>query len=327
MGESDRAQDCWARWLLERRHGGDVTWREGMLQAMAQWRDRVLDNAGVRPGDTVLDVGCGDGLIAFGALDRVGPTGRVIFSDVSQELLDHCAELARAMGRDGQCEFVRAAADDLAPVADASVDVVTTRSVLIYVELKQVAFQEFYRVLRPGGRISIFEPINRFAYPEPPSRFMGYDVTPVQDLAAKVLAAYARCEQTTMQSMIDFDERDLLRFAERAGFPEVQMDAHFQVISYPRALPPLPELLGTAPDTRREAAREAGRVARRGASWEAFLRSSPNPLASTLEEAMAAALSPDEAERFTAHLRPLFETNQTEERMEYVYLWAVKHPE
>ena len=41
-------------------------------------------------------------------------------------------------------------------------DIVTTRSVLIYVEDKRRAFEEFFRVLKPGGRISLFEPINRF---------------------------------------------------------------------------------------------------------------------------------------------------------------------
>ena len=62
---------------------------------------------------------------------------------------------------------MQAAAEDLAPIADESVDVVTTRSVVIYVTEKQRAFDEFHRVLRPGGRLSMFEPINSFAFPEP----------------------------------------------------------------------------------------------------------------------------------------------------------------
>ncbi len=58
--------------------------------------------------------------------------------------------------------------------------------------------------------------------------------------------------------------------------------------------------------------------------WETFLKSSGNPLSPTLEEAMAQALSPQEAEQFTAHLRPLVETMQYRERQAVAYLWAAK---
>jgi cyclopropane fatty-acyl-phospholipid synthase-like methyltransferase len=73
MRESDWAQGRWAVWLLERRQGGDAAVGDAMLQGLTRWRDRVLDNARVKPSDIVLDVGCGDGLIAFAALDHVGP--------------------------------------------------------------------------------------------------------------------------------------------------------------------------------------------------------------------------------------------------------------
>src|SRR5206468_10723036 len=78
--------------------------------------------------------------------------GLVIFSDVSQDLLDESKRLATELGAADRCRFVVAAADDLSPIGDESVDVVTTRSVLIYVEDKARAFREFYRVLGPGGR-------------------------------------------------------------------------------------------------------------------------------------------------------------------------------
>ena len=58
--------------------------------------------------------------------------------------------------------FVRAAAEDLSPTPDDSVNAVTTRSVLIYVDDKPAAVREFHRVLRSGGRVSIFEPLNYF---------------------------------------------------------------------------------------------------------------------------------------------------------------------
>src|SRR5579875_866773 len=193
MTETARG-DIWLRWLLERRFGGDPAVKDAMLGELKRTRMRVLDGAHVREGDTVLDVGAGDGLIAFGAVEYVGEEGTVIFSDVSQDLLDHARTLAEEMGVLERCRFVRASADDLSPFGDASVDVVTTRSVLIYVADKRGAFREFYRVLRPGGRLSIFEPINSFGHPEPPNCYIGYDVSPVAEIASKVRAVYERIQ-------------------------------------------------------------------------------------------------------------------------------------
>lgn len=159
MTKTPERFDQWARWLLERRHGGDEDRLREMLEHLARTRDRVLDNASLGPGDVVLDAGCGDGLIAFGALER--GAAKVIFSDVSAELLGVCREIAAG---DPRCEFVRGSVDEL-PLPDESVDVATTRSVLIYVEDKLRALRELHRVLRPGGRLSTFEPINAFEYP------------------------------------------------------------------------------------------------------------------------------------------------------------------
>src|SRR5260221_14494819 len=105
-------QDQWAQWLLERRHGGDAEQQKAMLQSLYLVRDKVLHNARPAQGDTLLDVGCGDGLIAFGALPIVGERGKVIFSDISQDLLDHCQSLARQAGMLDRCQFARAPADD-----------------------------------------------------------------------------------------------------------------------------------------------------------------------------------------------------------------------
>src|SRR5215470_15013592 len=145
-------RDRWAEWLAERRFGGDPTARREMLARLGEIRDGVLAGAGLREGETLLDVGCGEGLIGFGALER--GAGTVVFSDISTDLLDFCHETAAELGVLDRCRFVEAAADDLASIGDASVDVVATRSVLIYVREKPAAFGEFGRVLRPGGRIS-----------------------------------------------------------------------------------------------------------------------------------------------------------------------------
>lgn len=124
-------------------------------------------------------------LIGLRALDLVGAGGTVIFADVSDALIEHCRKAVRARGALERARFVVAGAEDLAGVATTSVDVVTPRSVLIYVQDKARALSAMHRVLRPGGRSSLFEPINRLMFPEPDDRFWGYDVTGATDLAPR----------------------------------------------------------------------------------------------------------------------------------------------
>jgi arsenite methyltransferase len=288
--------DCWYRWLLDVRFGGDAAapWRD-LSEFLYQVRDTVLDKAQLRPGDTVLDVGAGDGLIAFGALKRLGPSGHVIFSDISQDLLDHCREAATAEGLLDRCRFILAPADSLAGVRDVSVDVLTTRSVLIYVKDKAAALREFYRVLRPGGRVSLLEPINVLMSAQDPDRLFGYDVSPVLAMAAKVQAFYESIQPPGADPMIDFDERDLMRHAEHAGFPAVDLELRVSV-----------------------------KTAKRPVPWEQFLRMSGNPLTPPLAEALDRVLSPQEITEFTEHLRPLVESGTGRERIALAYLTAVK---
>ncbi|MDB5058617.1 MAG: methyltransferase, CheR-type [Chloroflexi bacterium] len=123
--------ECWSRWLLHTRfrgpHGKEA------LDFLAAIRDRVLDRAQLRPGDYVLDVGSGDGLLAFGALHRVGPSGLVVVDDISQDVLDECARVALTAGVVNRMKFVRNSASSLSDVPDGSIDAVLTRSVLMYV--------------------------------------------------------------------------------------------------------------------------------------------------------------------------------------------------
>jgi arsenite methyltransferase len=262
--------DKWADWLLSRRDGGDAGVRRRHAPALLTFRDGVLDRAAIAAGDTVLDVGAGYGLIGFGALERVGAAGRVIFSDISAELL---AECRRTAAGDPRCSFLQASADDLAEVPDASVDVVTTRSVLMYLTDRDRAFRECARVLRPGGRLSIFEPINSFVAGRGPDQLFGLDLRPVRDLVAKVLTAYGG-----ERVILDFDERDLLGWAERAGFTAIEMDYRVQIDV------PADEPLG---------------------DWEALKHTAPNPLAPTYQEAMAATLTGEEQRRLETYLRDL----------------------
>jgi arsenite methyltransferase len=261
--------------VLGLRDANDAGVRERGAAMLAGYRDGVLDRAAVADADVVLDVGCGDGLIGLGALDRVGPGGRVIFSDISTDLLAESRRRAEAAGALERCAFVHAAADDLGEVPAASVDVVTTRSVLIYVERKQAACAEFFRVLRPGGRLSIFEPINSFAGAYADPTMHGLDMGPVADLARKMRRAYERVP-ADRDPMLNFDERDLLRWVRAAGFTAIELDYRAE-IDVPDQVPTM--------------------------DWDVLKKTAPNPLAPTYEEAMAQALDEAERERFESHVR------------------------
>src|SRR5258708_19848024 len=171
---ASNTQDQWAQWILHRRFGGDLHQGQTMLKELAAYRDRILEHAAITEGEIVLDVGCGDGLIAFGALDRVGEEGQVIFSDISQDLLDHCRSLAESVQVLEHCRFVRASAENLAAIATGSVDVVTTRSVLFYVPANQHAFPALDPALNPARPPPTFHPIHPFFYPAPPPGFLPY---------------------------------------------------------------------------------------------------------------------------------------------------------
>jgi SAM-dependent methyltransferase len=107
----------------------------------------------IREGETVLDLGSGAGMDAFLAARRVGPNGRVIGVDFTKEMIARARKVAKDHGF-VNVEFRLGDIEDL-PVDDSSVDVVMSNCVINLVPDKSKAFQEAFRVLRPGGRIYI----------------------------------------------------------------------------------------------------------------------------------------------------------------------------
>ncbi|MDO9084808.1 MAG: arsenite methyltransferase [Anaerolineaceae bacterium] len=112
-----------------------------------------LAMASLKPGETVLDIGSGGGIDVFLAANRVGKTGRVIGVDMTPAMLKRARESALKNGYD-QVEFRQGDAENL-PVDDQSVDVVISNCVINLTEDKGKAFQEIFRVLKPGGRLEI----------------------------------------------------------------------------------------------------------------------------------------------------------------------------
>jgi SAM-dependent methyltransferase len=105
----------------------------------------------IRPGEAVLDIGCGAGVDSILAARRVGPSGRVVGVDLTEEMVKKAKDNAVASGITN-AEFHHGEADHL-PVEDRSVDLVISNGVFNLCLDKPKVLAEVFRVLRPGGRI------------------------------------------------------------------------------------------------------------------------------------------------------------------------------
>jgi len=134
------AAEAWYRWtpLLQ-------TWLGDATEIM-------LDLAGIGPGTRVLDVAAGAGEPAITIAKRVGPTGYVLASDISSNILEYAQQAARAQGLTNV--ETRVLDGEHLELPDASFEVVTSRVGLIYFPNQQQALSEMRRVLKPGGRLA-----------------------------------------------------------------------------------------------------------------------------------------------------------------------------
>lgn len=148
--EQQQARESYTKQLFdETAKGYDHSSGAAFLRSGRWYRRRMLIKAGLKEGSSHLDVGSGTGLCAFLGQQIVGPTGRVVALDPSTGML----EVAR---RRGVRETIEGRAEKL-PFPDATFDVVSMSYMLRHIEDLVRAFGEARRVLRPGGRIVIFE--------------------------------------------------------------------------------------------------------------------------------------------------------------------------
>jgi arsenite methyltransferase len=169
-------------------------------------RKLVRAALGARPGNRILDVGCGPGFYDIELLEDVGPEGSVVGLDISTDMLAMAAKRAEAHDN---VTFKEAAATSL-PVPDASFERALCVQVLEYVPDVPAALSEMYRALRPDGRVLVWD----------------VDWATVSwhaidwQLTRRVLAAWNK--HLTHPSL----PRTLAARLRSAGFEDVRMNAH-----------------------------------------------------------------------------------------------------
>jgi SAM-dependent methyltransferase len=156
--------------------------------------------AHLRPGEVVVDLGCGGGLDVLLAAQKVGPSGKAIGIDMTPEMIERARRNAAAV-KTANIEFQHATIDRL-PLADASVDCVISNCVINLAPDKGAVFHEVFRVLKPEGRLAVSDIALKWPLPG--------------DLARNILA-YIGCIAGAV--LIDDYERDL----RQAGFEAVQI--------------------------------------------------------------------------------------------------------
>ena len=294
--------DLWSQWLLHGRYADDAQLRQAVSAAVDRYIERLLDGARLAAGQTLVDVGTGEGVVAFRAIERIGAQLRVWLTDVSEPILRRAETAATDRGVRSQCAFLHCSADHLDGIADASVDVVVTRSVLAYVLDKPAALREFHRILKPGGRISLAEPVFQddalaaLAIRTVIESNPAAQVRPLTVLLHRWKAAqYPDTEAKILQSPIaNYSERDMLRFAQLAGFCELHLELHIDT---------LPSIVR---------------------SWDAFINSSPHPLAPPLSVIMAEQFTAEERQLFERSMRPAVEDEKAVTTDRMLYLTAKK---
>ena len=156
--------------------------------------------ADLAEGETVLDLGSGAGADVLISAQRVGPTGKAIGLDMTEEMLD----LARANAAEAgveNVEFLKGYLEEM-PLANASVDVVISNCVINLSDDKPRVIREAARVLRPGGRFAVSDVI----------------ADPDMDSATKAdMAAWTGC---IAGALTETEFRDTL---EGAGFEEIEI--------------------------------------------------------------------------------------------------------
>ncbi|MEI7474554.1 MAG: methyltransferase domain-containing protein [bacterium] len=206
----------WTEWLKKSRFSYMTEeQKEQTLRWLLIVKDKVLANAKIKPTDIVIDIGTGTGLLAFGAMETVKDTGKIIAMDVSEDCVEECLKIAK------ECDInLETLVSDIYNIKlnDNFVDVAVMRSVLVHVPDKQKSFAEIYRILKPQGHLSFFEPVVS-------------SNTKYYELISHNIKNYDKFKEVELQIMNDqespltnFTAETLLAHMEEAGFKNINLE-------------------------------------------------------------------------------------------------------
>ncbi|MBR0724097.1 methyltransferase domain-containing protein [Bradyrhizobium manausense] len=212
----------------------------------AKWAADLVERAGIRPEEKVLDVACGTGIVARLASLRTG-SGHVTGLDLNQGML---SVARKASGGDGAIEFIDGSALDL-PFAAVTFDVVLCQLGLQFFPDQGMALREMRRVLLPGGRlaVSVYSPIERtpgaHAFVEALDRVLGSDASLIKR-GEHSFGAPGELEELLFNAAFESVRVDTV--VQGIAFPSVLDYVRFQLLATPMA-----GLLDGRPESERQA--------------------------------------------------------------------------
>jgi ubiquinone/menaquinone biosynthesis C-methylase UbiE len=217
----------------------------------------LVETAALQPGERVLDVACGTGIVARLAAERVSPAGTIVGLDINPGML----AVARAAAPPAAAIAWHQAPADATALPDGAFDVAACQMGLQFFADKTAALREAHRVLAPGGRIVLNAP------------------GPIPELFIILADALARHIKPELAPFVQqvfslHDKQELQALMTRAGFIQATAKSHTKTLALPSSADFLWQYVRSTPLA--AAAAEAGKTARAAlerdiaARWEPF---------------------------------------------------------